>query len=44
MIQNSMNIPFLHKDNAVGKRKVRKRAIHPTIALPPPIKKKVHKR
>ena len=39
MNQNSMNIQ-LPKNNVVGKRKVKKRTIIPTIKLPPPIDKK----
>ena len=41
MIQNSMNIPLV-TDNVVGKQKIRKRTIIPTILLPPPIDKKMY--
>ena len=37
MIQNSMNIPGLNKDNAFGKREVKKRIILPTIVLSSPL-------
>ena len=42
MIQNSMNIPCLHKENTVGKRKVKKRTSLPTIILPIPLNEKMY--
>ena len=39
MIQNSMNILCSHKDNVLGKRKVKKRTALPTIIIPPPLNK-----
>ena len=42
MIQNSMNIPCLYKENDFWKWKVKKRTLLPTTILPPPLNKKMY--